>query len=197
MNLREFNAENGIAVLVQNEFAGDLPRAMLHGANLFQMGIVPSVIITGMEELDRIEGESISDGMKARLGLGIIVLKSPAVTQPQYRDGVVLSRGEIASLAHFCLAEEGVSIYWTESATVFEARINAAVFERYPGGEPVLFNLCAEALVLLYYTKVSRLQRIAIPCDEGRWMPKRGGGIVFSKGFNFAREFLPDFTIVE
>lgn len=180
MNLKEFNAENGISVLVQYELGGDMPRALLHGVNLFQNGIVPKVIITGMGEIERTEGSRIAEGIKTLSFFHIPILKLPAVTEP-------------------CFSLFGVGNNWhcLEPLQLFASRINAAIFEQYQQGEPVLFNLCKEAVVLMYYEKLRGFMPEQIWPQENIWVAKRGGGIVFSQGFNIAREFLPDFTIVE
>lgn len=173
--------------------------AINQGRKLAEMGIMPSIIICGIDQRNLDGARHTAGGIKEVSGEEIHYFTSPAVTYPHYRDPHQLSQaidkyGDY--IVHRYLAErEEVAGLWSEPASVFEARVVSAVMADYPEGAPVLFDLNFEQLVLLHFLHVEKIKRSGIPI-ENAWCPTKGGGIVYGVDGQVA-EFTPELEIIQ
>ena len=174
-------------------------KAFEQGQQLVQLGIAPSLIITGCDQRNQDGGNATAEGIAVAGALPPSVFTSPAVTYPHYTSFAVVKDalekyGDNA--VHRMLAGQ-LSGIWSEPASVFDARICGSFTADYGVIGPVFFDLNFEQITLLYFRFVRGLELKEIPFEEGSWMPKMGGGVILSADRKVAREFASDLTIVE
>ncbi len=165
---------------------------------LAQLGILPKVMVSGID-LRNVDGARLTAAAIAvNSGKPVPCIKSPAVTYPYYDATATLKAyQEFGDQAvHMYLAEKPeVAGLWTEPASVFEARITAAISANYPHGSPVLFDLNFEQMTMLHFLHVEKISRLDIPTDKNAWCPTMGGGIAYGTD-GAAMEFTPEFEMI-
>lgn len=155
--------------------------AFTQGEALVKLDIIPSIIITGIDQRNSDGARFTIAGIEKAGGPKIPYKESPAVTYPYYTDLTELVKAiekfGLDYLVHHHLAgQSGVPGLWSEPVEIFEQRIMGTVEADYHWDYPILFDLNFEAILLLYYRLVQDVPRTEIPVDG--WCPEYGDMIV-------------------
>jgi hypothetical protein len=168
--------------------------ALMQGERLGAWQIV-STVIYGRDQRN-FEGAHITaEVMEEVIKKPVARFEDPGVTYPVYKnisatDAAMKEYGD--PFVHRILAGN-IANLWTESPKAFYARIIAAI-ENAEGA--ALWDLNFEAMVVLYYHYIARIQSLAeIPFDGTAWIPTKGGGIVLARDGTVAL-FDPNLEIV-
>jgi len=152
-------------------------RAMKQGRLLAEMNLIPSVIISGIDQRNYDGARFTVAGISEVTSQSVPFCPSPAVTYPYYFDPFETAEATDEfgdAVPHKCIND--TLRLWTESSQVFEARIMSAVQGKCRWEDPILFDLNFEAIVLLYYRLLKGVELYQIP-DDG-WCPNYGDFIV-------------------
>lgn len=174
-------------------------KAFEQGQRLVELGITPSLILTGCDQRNQDGGHATAEGIAAAGATQPSVFTNPSVTYPHYTSFPVVKEAldKYGDLAVHRVLAGNLSGIWSEPASVFDGRICASFISDYGTTGPVFFDLNFEQVTLLYFRFVRGLELSNIPFEEGSWMPKMGGGVILSADRKTAKEFAADLTIVE
>lgn len=181
---------------LNDEGAGMMYR---QGELLAEMGIVPELIITGIDLRNAEGGQFTAAAIKKATGKTVPCQKSPAVTYPHYDAVKALEAwqkfGDMA--AHMYLAGcPEVDGLWTESVLQFADRILHPFHVTSGHNGPVLYDLNFEQLLVLHFADVERIKNWnEVPYGSDAWCPKNGGGIAYGAD-GMVMEFTPDFEMI-
>lgn len=171
------------------------------GVWLTQNNLAPSRIYCGWDNRNWIGARKTAEAVNVltKRNPPLEVTQSPGWTYPVYTD-LLNTTDELRQFediaVHRYLSGAHEHHMWSETPKMFDNRTrNAADYE--PADGIVLVDTNFEIITTRYFRDVLGLQLHEIPWDPKAWVPKYLGGIIYSPDRKVAREFNPDFTLVE